>query len=276
MRMRGLEPPRGCPHTALNRARLPIPPHPLAADSVCHSAGAYDVRLEAGLPLRRRCAVRRVASGPRGQQRSRTLDQRGRRGRRAARRARQRPERVRRPPARGCPSGQGALARTGPCSTVLTVVLPRTELAGLRSRPGVAEVYPSVRYSPTLYASPGFIGAPVALGARPRLRRERNQDRDHRRRHRPHAPVLPDRGLPDAAWISEGPARVHDRQGDRRPGVRSREAALAARAPSLRPDLLRACDARGGNRGRQQRARAPVAGSCPASRRRPTSATTRC
>ena len=28
MRMRGLEPPRGCPHTDLNRARLPIPPHP--------------------------------------------------------------------------------------------------------------------------------------------------------------------------------------------------------------------------------------------------------
>jgi len=26
--MRGLEPPRGCPHTDLNRARLPIPPHP--------------------------------------------------------------------------------------------------------------------------------------------------------------------------------------------------------------------------------------------------------
>ena len=28
MRMRGLEPPRGLPHTDLNRARLPIPPHP--------------------------------------------------------------------------------------------------------------------------------------------------------------------------------------------------------------------------------------------------------
>jgi hypothetical protein len=28
VRMRGLEPPRGCPHTDLNRARLPIPPHP--------------------------------------------------------------------------------------------------------------------------------------------------------------------------------------------------------------------------------------------------------
>src|SRR5688572_17734312 len=29
--MRGLEPPRGCPHGDLNAARLPIPPHPLAA-----------------------------------------------------------------------------------------------------------------------------------------------------------------------------------------------------------------------------------------------------
>jgi subtilisin family serine protease len=46
----------------------------------------------------------------------------------------------------------------------LTVVVPRTELAGLRSRPGVAEVYPSVRYSPTLYSSPGFIGAPALWG----------------------------------------------------------------------------------------------------------------
>ncbi len=29
MRMRGLEPPRGCPHWHLKPARLPIPPHPL-------------------------------------------------------------------------------------------------------------------------------------------------------------------------------------------------------------------------------------------------------
>ena len=46
----------------------------------------------------------------------------------------------------------------------VTVVLPRTELAGLSSRPGVAEVYPSVRYSPTLYSSPAFIGAPALWG----------------------------------------------------------------------------------------------------------------
>src|SRR5262249_28320049 len=31
MRMRGLEPPRALAHTDLNRARLPIPPHPPAA-----------------------------------------------------------------------------------------------------------------------------------------------------------------------------------------------------------------------------------------------------
>ena len=34
MRMRGLEPPRPERHTDLNRARLPIPPHPRAPDSV--------------------------------------------------------------------------------------------------------------------------------------------------------------------------------------------------------------------------------------------------
>src|SRR4051795_8552138 len=36
MRMRGLEPPRPERHTDLNRARLPIPPHPRADDSSRH------------------------------------------------------------------------------------------------------------------------------------------------------------------------------------------------------------------------------------------------
>ena len=57
MRMRGLEPPRGCPHTDLNRARLPIPPHPRAADIIAGapngSLGARDptesVRTMAGV-----------------------------------------------------------------------------------------------------------------------------------------------------------------------------------------------------------------------------------
>ena len=34
MRMRGLEPPRGCPHGDLNAARLPIPPHPPAERTI--------------------------------------------------------------------------------------------------------------------------------------------------------------------------------------------------------------------------------------------------
>src|SRR5439155_20253321 len=40
MRMRGLEPPRACAHTALNRARLPIPPHPRGDDSVASPRAA--------------------------------------------------------------------------------------------------------------------------------------------------------------------------------------------------------------------------------------------
>ena len=39
MRMRGLEPPRAYAHTDLNRARLPIPPHP--RDGQCSRASGY-------------------------------------------------------------------------------------------------------------------------------------------------------------------------------------------------------------------------------------------
>src|SRR3954467_14048320 len=38
MRMRGLEPPRPFGHTDLNRARLPIPPHPHAAARLYRTA----------------------------------------------------------------------------------------------------------------------------------------------------------------------------------------------------------------------------------------------
>src|ERR1039458_6750516 len=41
MRMRGLEPPPGCPDTDLNRRRLPIPPHPRADEQakIAHRKG---------------------------------------------------------------------------------------------------------------------------------------------------------------------------------------------------------------------------------------------
>ncbi len=64
MRMRGLEPPRGCPHTDLNRARLPIPPHPRGGASVA----AVRRRLP-GAPKRRyriphNCCVPCLRLGP--------------------------------------------------------------------------------------------------------------------------------------------------------------------------------------------------------------------
>jgi hypothetical protein len=43
MRMRGLEPPPGCPDTDLNRARLPIPPHPRAGCEDIADGGASRV-----------------------------------------------------------------------------------------------------------------------------------------------------------------------------------------------------------------------------------------
>src|SRR5712692_1012684 len=55
MRMRGLEPPRGCPHTDLNRARLPIPPHPRVTGIV---AGPLEKpSTEAGFARLRHAAV---------------------------------------------------------------------------------------------------------------------------------------------------------------------------------------------------------------------------
>jgi subtilisin family serine protease len=47
----------------------------------------------------------------------------------------------------------------------VTVVVPRGTLETLRRVPGVEDVYPSVPYRPTLYSSPGFIGAPALWGA---------------------------------------------------------------------------------------------------------------
>jgi hypothetical protein len=45
MRMRGLEPPRGLPHTDLNRARLPIPPHPRGRPNSSRAAAAQLTRI---------------------------------------------------------------------------------------------------------------------------------------------------------------------------------------------------------------------------------------
>ena len=52
LRMRGLEPPRGCPHWHLKPARLPIPPHPLRQIlAVVLDSAAHPVMTKAMLRL---------------------------------------------------------------------------------------------------------------------------------------------------------------------------------------------------------------------------------
>jgi hypothetical protein len=50
MRMRGLEPPRAFAHTDLNRARLPIPPHPRGEAIVPAALRARFLPARASLP----------------------------------------------------------------------------------------------------------------------------------------------------------------------------------------------------------------------------------
>jgi hypothetical protein len=57
MRMRGLEPPPGCPDTDLNRARLPIPPHPRADAKISQRAGASGIEVLGGRPQAPRAGV---------------------------------------------------------------------------------------------------------------------------------------------------------------------------------------------------------------------------
>jgi hypothetical protein len=69
VRMRGLEPPRACAHTDLNRARLPIPPHPRGGRIVAGVSawsGRRARRSRAGSRGRaRRCGRSRHARAPR-------------------------------------------------------------------------------------------------------------------------------------------------------------------------------------------------------------------
>ena len=154
---------------------------------------------------------------------------------------------------------------------------PRSPFRARDSRASLARR--SGRASPTALAastSAGLIGAD-RCGGRHSRRRARDQDRDRRRRRRPVAPVLQPGRLHDAARLPEGQHRVHDRQGDRRPRVLAAEQTWKYANDAVRPGVVRARDARRGDRGRRL---TPIAiagrGRSRASRRTPTSATTRC
>ena len=89
------------------------------------------------------------------------------------------------------------------------------------------------------------------------------------------ATLLRPDGLPDACRLSERAARVHHREGDRRPRIPAAGDDLAVREPAVRPGRVGARYARRGHRGgRCEHARGGVRGSA-ASRPAPTSGTTR-
>ena len=112
----------------------------------------------------------------------------------------------------------GSAGVTGSSSTASPSRCParddRSACAPARRRGGLP-----VRGTTPMAAGPAVdqIGAPQLWGAGSAQRRRRDQDRDHRRRCRPDAPVLQPGGIHHAAGLSEGTDRVHDGQGDRRP-----------------------------------------------------------
>ena len=157
----------------------------------------------------------------------------------------------------------------------MAVVLPRSQVERLRSLPGVAQIYPSVRYRPLLDRSPQQIGAPALWAPGLDECRRGNQDRDHRRRNRPDPSVLHPGRVSDAAGLPEGPGRLHDGEGDRRARVPAAAPGLEERFEAVRPRALLPRHARRGDRGRQRRHRRVGSCASPASRRARISATTR-
>ncbi len=186
MRMRGLEPPRGFPHTALNRARLPIPPHPrgfriLAAlsfvttMSVLKRVALLSIALLVALPALAGAVPERSVPARDLVEVVVTLD--------APPLARARQTAGLNAPLavsylRTLVSEQRAvesdLRGAVPSLTIsrrylvtvngLAVVLPRSEIGRLESTAGIANVYPSVAYHSLRSSSPGFIGAPALWG----------------------------------------------------------------------------------------------------------------
>ena len=235
MRMRGLEPPRPERHTDLNRARLPIPPHPRADDSSRRHGYRHAARkpsspigvtptmnrvlallVAVGLCCRR-CRLRRC----RAEHRERAAERGDRHASRAPRwragpgaAGRAARARVDREQARFAsalhdddPRSQHPLAlphraqrrcrrRPEPLRR------PAADASGRCARRRERDATPSARVTASDVAK---AAADVADG--PPEPRCRNQDRDHRRRRRPDAPVLLARRLHDAGGLPQGADR---------------------------------------------------------------------
>ena len=109
------------------------------------------------------------------------------------------------------------------------------EIAALAPVPGVAEVWPNVRYhSLAVAARPAADRRRQALGAELRDGRQRDEDRDHRRRRRRRASVLQPERLPVSARVPEGTDAVHDAEGDRAADVHAAVADVEVRGDAVR------------------------------------------
>ena len=165
----------------------------------------------------------------------------------------------------------------------LAVELPSSQVPRLAKLPGVARVYPSVRYhslggaAQTLNQTPALIGATAIWG--PNLTTAGNGmkigiiDDGVNQTH----PFLSRQRLRHAGRLPEGEHELHDQQGDRRARIRTRVAQVRERQPALRPEPVGARDARLRDRRRRPRnGRERRPQTSRESRRRRTSATTRC
>ena len=309
MRMRGLEPPRPERHTDLNRARLPIPPHPRAEDSsrhcgVWHAARQPPFRIGV-IPIVNRllallgavglCCLAAAcgSAGTRQRLLRRASAAVGRAARSSSRSRlrRSRADRVARPRrARRDRPRAGALRRRAPRGDperADPLALPPRAQRRRRRRPeqrapppAGAPRRPGGRRRSDLHgrqdrSGEGREGGRDLADGAPQPGR-RHQDRDHRRRRRPDAPVLRSRRLHDARRLPEGPGRLHDGQGDRRPRVRAGRDHVEVRAQALRPG--RSPGTRPTSRASRPGTPAPpppAASRSRASRRGRTSATTR-
>ena len=173
MRMRGLEPPRPYGHTDLNRARLPIPPHPRGSND-SSSGASHSTMIRIPVLLAACLAVVLLATGgvtvapaPVSAERTQVvvalrspaLALSPGSGKRieAEQRAFRRELSAQVPEARV--RWRYRLVENG-----FAVSLPAAQVPRLRSLPGVRDVFESARYGPQLDATPQQIGAPALWG----------------------------------------------------------------------------------------------------------------
>ena len=205
--MRGLEPPRPYGHTDLNRARLPIPPHPRGRPILARVVSLPDDATRAA--RRGRVAVLLAADGP-----PMPVAERPRRSSRSSARRRSRARR--------------ALAQRSRGSNGRSARAPRSALPTPRSAGGTGSsrtASPSRSRHPRSHARARFPACgtswPAAAtrrscrrhhsrSAHPRSGGRRStppakaQDRDHRRRHRPRHPFFDPAGYAMPAGFPKG------------------------------------------------------------------------